>query len=369
MSRVLVVGAGLYGATMARELTDAGHHVLVLERRTHIGGNAFTRWNDETACHEHVYGAHIFHTSNPVVWEYVQRFATFNSYRHRVRAMSSGVLYSFPINLMTLHQVFGSATPEEGAEAMAADCIPCDEISNMEQHCLATIGETLYRLFIEGYSKKQWGCEPRHLPASTIKRIPVRLDHNDRYFNDKWEGIPVDGYTDMIRLMLTGVAVETDTDMLEARDNWVSQWDAVVYSGSLDEFYSYRLGRLPYRSLRFETRILDDNDVQGIAVINECDYPFPSCTRTIEHKHFMEVPPQVRRTLLTIEIPASAGEPFYPIRSDESDRLLERYRKLAEQEHPTVVFGGRLGQYRYLDMHQVIASALAKSRELMERLR
>lgn len=370
MSRVLIVGAGFYGATMARQLADAGHDITVVERRGHVAGNAFTRWSDEGWCHEHVYGAHIFHTSNPTVWTYVNRFGRFNSYRHRVKASAGGLLYSFPINLMTLHQVFGVTTPAEGRIAMADDAEPCEEPNNMELHCLSTMGRTLYQLFVEGYSTKHWGVEPRMLPASTIKRIPVRLTFDDAYFSDVWQGVPEDGYTALVAHMLVDIKVEFGTPF---EPGMIDKYDLVVHSGSIDEFCGYCYGRLGYRSLWFNRQLIDEEDAQGCAVVNYCDIDVPF-TRCIQHSHFTS-PASDRtltasaRTLLSYEYPASQGEPFYPIITGENLTLLESYRKLVQGHFPTVVFGGRLGEFRYLDMHQVIASALARSTELMERLR
>jgi UDP-galactopyranose mutase len=363
MSRVLIVGAGFYGATMAHQLHKAGHDVLVIDRRDHLAGNAFTRWSDEAGCHEHVYGAHLFHTSNPVVWDFVRSFGEFNSYRHRIKARAYGRLYSFPINLMTINQVFEVDTPELARKVIAKDCVPCADPQNMEQHCLATIGKRLFYLFIDGYTRKQWGRFPRDLPASIIKRIPVRFTYNDDYFDDAYQGIPVDGYTKLVRNMLRGVRIELGRDF-SADD--VRQHDLVVYTGGVDEFFSYAHGKLGYRSLRFERAVMPVSDFQGTSVMNLCDDDTPA-TRIIEHSHFTGA--MADKALLTFEHPASEGEPFYPILTPENDALLTHYRALAKEHFPNVVFGGRLGEYRYLDMHQVIACALAKSRELMERLR
>ena len=363
MSRVLVVGAGFYGATMAHQLHKVGHDVMVIDRRDHLAGNAFTRWNEEARCHEHVYGAHIFHTSNPVVWDFVRCFGAFNSYRHRIKARSGGRLYSFPINLMTINQVFSVDTPALAREAIQNDCVPCAEPQNMEQHCLATIGRRLFDLFIDGYTRKQWQRFPRDLPASIIKRIPVRFTFNDDYFDDTYQGIPMDGYTMLVRNMLRGVKIVLGRDFTEPL---ISQHDLVVHTGGIDEFFGYSLGRLGYRSLRFERELIPEPDCQGTAVMNLCDDWSPA-TRIIEHGHFTGA--KADRTLLTFERPADDGEPFYPIITPENQALLDSYRALAKDHFPSVVFGGRLGEYRYLDMHQVIASALSRARELGERLR
>jgi UDP-galactopyranose mutase len=365
---VLIVGAGFYGATMARRLHEAGIDVAVIDRRDHVAGNAFTRWDEETECHEHVYGAHIFHTNNEEVWRFVKRFANFYPYRHVVRVLAGGRLYPFPINLMTLHQVFGATTPEDARYAMEADSTPCDEIMNMEQHCRHYIGNRLYELFIEGYTTKQWGCEPRALPSSIIKRIPVRLTHEDSYFSDRWQGIPVGGYTALVENMLKDIPVELNIDFKDDADRWITDHDLVVYTGGIDEFFKQRNGALGYRSLRFVRSVEVADDAQGCAVLNYCDVTTP-WTRTIEHRHFMVGKDPCGRTLISIEHPSDEGEPFYPINTGQNMTLLATYRKLAAEHFPTVIFGGRLGEYRYLDMHQVIASALARSRDILERLR
>lgn len=362
MSKVLIVGAGFYGATMAHQLHAAGHEVLVIDRREHLAGNAFTRWSEEANCHEHVYGAHIFHTSNPTVWQFVTQFGEFNSYRHRVKARAAGRVYSFPINLMTINQVYGADTPAMARKIIERDRVPCADPQTMEQHCLATIGRPLFDLFIDGYTRKQWGRFPRDLPASIIKRIPVRFTFNDDYFDDAHQGIPLDGYTKLIRNMLRGVSVALNTPFDASA---VSGYDLIVYTGGIDEFFDYRHGRLGYRSLCFKRTVMPVTDFQGTAVMNLCDDDTPA-TRIIEHGHFTGA--KAERTLLTFEHPANEGQPFYPILTPENLSLLETYRALAKQHFPSVVFGGRLGEYRYLDMHQVIASALSRARELQERL-
>ena len=367
MSRVLIVGAGFFGATVAHQLHEAGHDVMVIERREHLAGNAYTRWDDEAKCHVHVYGAHLFHTSNTEVWAFVNKFGTFNNYRHRVKARAAGNLHSFPINLMTINQVFGADTPETARRAIERDCVAyMGEPKNMEEWCLKNIGKTLYELFIEGYTCKQWNEFPRNLPASIIKRLPVRYTYNDDYFEDRYQGIPMDGYTMLIRNMLRGVKIALGVDFKQERDRWLVENDAVVYTGGIDEFFNYTHGRLGYRSLRFEHEMMPSPDFQGTSVVNLCDYDTPA-TRIIEHKHFTSAVSD--RTLITYEYPVREGEAFYPVPTPANEELLDIYRALAKEHFPTVVFGGRLGEYRYLDMHQVVASALACARKLRERLR
>lgn len=358
MANVLIVGAGFYGATCARVLADAGHRVAVVDRRPHIGGNAFTRYCAEADCHEHVYGAHIFHTRNAKVWAFVNRFAEFNRYVHRVRVLNGGRLYSFPINLLTLHQVFGVTTPAEGAAAMNADREPRENPRNAEEWCLATIGRRLYETFVEGYSTKQWGRSPRELPASIVRRVPVRLNHDDRYFDDRWQGIPVRGYTSLFERMLGDLRVELGHDPLDDREGMLREWDRIIFSGCIDEFFGRCHGPLEYRSLRHETALIDEPDALGNSVLNQTEAGVP-WTRTYEHKHF-DLSYRANRTLVTREFPQawSPGRPeFYPVVTEANLERLGQYQQDAI-ELPHVTFGGRLGSFRYYDMDQVIAQAL-----------
>jgi UDP-galactopyranose mutase len=370
--RILIVGAGLYGATCARELHDAGHHVHVLERREIAGGNCATRHVPEADCHEHLHGAHIFHTDSERIWRWVTRFADFNGYVHRVKVRHADALYSFPVNLFTLHQVFGVTTPAQAREVLARERVPIDSPGNLEQHCLATVGPTLYRLFIEGYTRKQWGRHPSELPAEIIKRIPVRLDLNDHYFNDRFQGIPVGGYEALFGRLLSGIRTDHGIDFLRDRDHWLARYDRVVYTGPIDAFFDHAHGALEYRSLRFERELLPVGDFQGAAVVNyaQADVPW---TRILEHRHF-DRPSAARaeaatHTLITREYPADGGpgcEPYYPVGTAINLARHERYRALADEIASQVVFGGRLGEYRYLDMHQVIGAALAQVQRLLK---
>jgi UDP-galactopyranose mutase len=361
----LVVGAGLFGAVCARELTDAGHRVLVVEKRSHIGGNCFSRYHTEAGCHQHVYGAHIFHTNSSEVWAYVRRFAEFNSYVHRLHVNSRGSIYSFPINLFTLHQVFGVTTPAEAEARLAEARLPVANPESLEQWCLGQIGRELYETFIRGYTCKQWRRDPRDLPASIIRRLPVRLTFDDRYYEDRFQGIPVGGYTGMFERLLAGIPVELGVDFLADRDGWQRRFDHVIYSGPIDAFFGYSEGVLGYRSLRFDDQVLDVRDAQGIAVMNYADETVPY-TRTIEHKHF-DMALTHPRTVVTTEHPED-WQPgmveYYPVNTDVNQNLYRRYRALADRSQPRVTFGGRLGEYRYYDMHQVVAAALATVRRL-----
>lgn len=358
--RIVIVGAGLFGAVCAHELGRAGHDCRIVEKRDHIGGNIFTRYDAEAQCHEHVYGAHIFHTNSDRIWDYVRRFADFNGYTNRVKARSGATIFSFPINLMTMHQLFGASTPEAARAAVAADLVPCDQPANMEEFCLSVIGRTLYETFIKGYTTKQWGRSPRDLPADIVKRLPVRYDFNDNYFSDRYQGIPVGGYTAMVERMLGDTPVELGVDFLADRDRLTELADLVIYTGSIDSWFAHVFGPLEYRSLRFERELVDTPDFQGNAVMNYVDAGVPF-TRILEHKHF-DMHYAAEKSLITREYPAewTPGQiEYYPVNDARNMAMFERYRALAAGLKGKVHFGGRLGEYRYYDMHQVIGAALA----------
>ncbi|MFX1716205.1 UDP-galactopyranose mutase [Paraburkholderia sp. A1RO-5L] len=357
---ILIVGAGLYGSVCAYELSRLGHRCKVIEKRSHVGGNVFTRYEQKADCHEHVYGAHIFHTNSERIWNYVRQFADFNHYVNRVKVLHHEQLYSFPINLLTLYQVFGTHTPEAARARLAAETVANPNPANMEEYCLAAIGPTLYKLFIEGYTVKQWGRHPRDMPADAVKRLPVRLTFDDNYFNDRYQGIPIGGYTSIIDKMLEGTEVETEVDFNADRTAWMRGRDLVIYTGPLDAFFDYRFGTLEYRSLRFERELVPVRDLQGNAVINYTEQSVP-WTRIIEHKHF-DLNLRSDHTLVTREYPAlwEKGQiEYYPVNNAVNDALFQQYRTLAEDLAGKVHFGGRLAEYRYYDMHQIIGAALA----------
>jgi UDP-galactopyranose mutase len=363
MARFLIVGAGLFGATCARELTDAGHRVQVIEKRDHIGGNCYTRYHEAADCHEHVYGAHIFHTSNEAIWSWVNRFARFNHYVNRVKVNWRGKLYSFPINLFTLYQLWGVTTPAQAREKLDAVREPIAQPANLEEWCLAQVGREVYERFVRGYTVKQWQRDPRELPASLIRRLPIRLTFDDNYFEDRYQGIPIGGYTAMFERMLSGIEVQTGVDFLADRDYWQARADHVIYTGPIDAYFGHDAGRLEYRSLRFATELLDTPDLQGNAVVNYTEENVPF-TRILEHKHF-DLSSRGSHTLVTHEYPQawSPGMPeFYPVATEDNQQLFRRYRSRADELSSRLSFGGRLGEYRYYDMHQVIGSALAFTR-------
>lgn len=356
-----VVGAGLYGSVFARCAAEAGKSVLLVDRRDHIGGNCYSERVDGIDVHR--YGPHIFHTNNPWVWEFVNRFAHFNHYRHRGVVRHGDRLFSFPINLATLHQLWGVSTPAEAEAKLAAVREPAGD-DNLESWIVSQVGRELYEIFVRGYTAKQWGRDPRELPSSIIKRIPVRLTWNDWYFDDAYQGIPVDGYTRLFENLLDhdNIRVETGVDFFDERQSLATAGGQLVYSGKIDEFFDYRYGELEYRSLRFET-VERPGDFQGAAIVNYGDGAVPY-TRIVEHKHFALQ--TCDRTVLTYEYPQAyerGGEAFYPIRDERNAKLYDRYRKLAASTN--VLFGGRLGSYQYYDMHQVIAQAMTAAEKAL----
>lgn len=353
----VIVGAGLFGAVFARQMTDRGFRCLVLERRTHVGGNCHTETRE--GIRVHVYGPHIFHTDREEVWAYVRRFCTFNHFVNRPKVFYRGKIFSFPINLMTLYQLWGVSTPREAEEALARKRIRLDrEPANLEEWVLSQVGREIYEIFIRGYTEKQWMRSPRELPASIVQRVPIRLNFDDNYYSHPYQGIPVNGYTDMVRKMLEGIEVRLNTDFFDARDYWLKQGRKVVYTGRIDEFFDFRLGELAYRTLDFRTRFLPDiEDYQGNAVINYTDREIPF-TRVIEHKHFDFR--QAPHTIVTEEYPVAWRKdliPYYPVNDRRNNEIYRRYREMA-REHGRLILGGRLAEFRYYDMDQVIHAAL-----------
>lgn len=357
--KVLIVGAGMFGATCARALKDAGHSVVVIDARQHIGGNCYTVHDPESGAHIHKYGPHIFHTDNAYVWRWVQQFASFNNFRNSPVANVDGKIFSLPINLMTFNQLFGCTVPEEAEEYLAAERVPIDNPANMEEACLARMGRPLYELFFEGYTTKQWGMHPSKLPAYIASRLPLRTTFDNSYFNHRYQGIPINGYTDMFGRMLDGIDVELGSGTITAGSHRLKGWDRVIFTGAIDEFFDYRLGELEYRSLSFQTQTFRQPDYQGNAVVN---YPSKNIgfTRIVEHKHFT---PGLKTgsTVVTWEYPADwkpGRERFYPVGTPKNEAWAAQYADLARAEHPNITFGGRLGSYRYMDMDKTIEAAL-----------
>ena len=357
----LIVGAGLYGAVFAREMVNAGKKVLIIEKRDHIAGNCYTR-NDE-GINVHQYGAHIMHTNDHKVWSYIQNYCQLNNYTNRVKANYQGTIYSLPINMNTLHQVYGVITPEQAEKKIESLKVPIDNPKNLQEWMHASVGEELYEMFIKGYTTKQWGKSPTELPASIIKRLPIRLTYNDNYFNDRYQGIPIGGYTQFFEHLLDRIPVQLSTDFLADREYWLNQAKEIVYCGMIDEFLNYQDGELEWRSLRFDHNRLEERNYQGTAVMNytELDIPF---TRVLEHKHFEHTGtlPNLGHTVVTHEYPQEwdrSKEAYYPVRDVNGESALyDKYHSFALKEFPKVHFKGRMAEYIYRDMCPTIRSAL-----------
>lgn len=353
----LIVGAGLFGAVFAHEANKKGKKCLVIDKRAHIGGNIYTEDVEGIAVHR--YGAHIFHTSNREVWEYVQQFAEFNRYTNSPVANFHGEIYSMPFNMYTFNKMWGVVTPEE-AQQKIDEQVKASKIEhpqNLEEQAISLVGKDIYEKLVKGYTEKQWGRRATELPAFIIKRLPVRLTYDNNYFNDTFQGIPIGGYTGMIEKMLAGIDVRLGVDFFENRETLKAEAEKLVFTGMIDAYFDYSLGELEYRGLKFETELLDMKNYQGNAVVNYTDYETPY-TRIIEHKHF-EFGTQPK-TVITREYPQTwvrGEEPYYPMNDDKNNRLYEKYKELADKE-TGVIFGGRLGQYKYYDMDDVIEAAL-----------
>lgn len=359
----LIVGAGLYGAVFAREMTDMGKNVLVIDKRDHIGGNVYTE--DTYGIHVHKYGAHIFHTNNQRVWEYVNRFAGFNRFTNSPVANYKGELYSLPFNMYTFNKMWGVVTPEEAAAKIAEQRKEAGitEPKNLEEQAISLVGRDIFEKLIKGYTEKQWGRDCKELPAFIIKRLPVRFTFDNNYFNALYQGIPRGGYTKFVEKLLEGIEVKLSTDYLEGKAEFDSLASRVVYTGPIDAYFGYKLGALEYRSVRFETEVLDIPNFQGNAAVNYTDRETPY-TRIIEHKWFEfgkdEEGKDIPQTVISKEYSSEwrpGDEPYYPVNDDKNQKLYLEYKKLAEAEKG-VVFGGRLGEYKYYDMDAVIEATL-----------
>ena len=380
----LIVGSGLYGAVFAHQANEVGKKVLVIDKRPNIAGNVYTE--DVEGIHVHRFGAHIFHTNNKKVWEYVNRFAVFNRFTNSPVANYKGELYSLPFNMYTFNKMWGVVTPQEAAakiEEQKKDYIakklqerglPVDapfEPQNLEEQAISLIGTDIYEKLIKGYTEKQWGRPCTELPSFIIKRLPVRLTFDNTYFNALYQGIPIGGYTKMVEKMLEGIEVRLNEDYLKDRENWNHLAEKVIFTGPIDAYYDYRLGTLEYRSVRFETELLDIPNFQGNAAVNYTDRETP-WTRIIEHKWFEfgkdadgnDLP----KTVISREYSSEwkpGDEPYYPVNDEKNGALYQRYKKLADKESK-VIFGGRLGEYKYYDMDKTIEVALKMAqRELM----
>ena len=359
----LIVGAGLFGSVFARQATDAGKKVLVIDKRPNIAGNVYTE--DIEKIHVHKYGAHIFHTNNKEVWEYVTKFADFNRFTNSPVANYKGELYSLPFNMYTFNKMWNVITPQEAAAKIEEQRKEAGitEPQNLEEQAISLVGKDIYEKLIKGYTEKQWGRDCKDLPSFIIKRLPVRLTFDNNYFNALYQGIPVGGYTKMVANMLDGIEVRLNTDYLENKDELDKLAEKVVYTGAIDAYFDYKLGALEYRSVRFDTEVLDTPNFQGNAAVNYTDRETP-WTRIIEHKWFEfgkdDEGNDIPKTVISREYSSEwkvGDEPYYPVNDEKNGKLYQEYRKLAEDEK-NVIFGGRLGEYKYYDMDAVIASAL-----------
>lgn len=352
----LVVGAGLFGAIFAREAADRGKSVLVIDKRDHIAGNIYTKEVEGINVHE--YGAHIFHTNNKLVWNYINRFAEFNRYTNSPVANYNGEIYSLPFNMYTFNKMWNVVTPDEAKEKIASQVEEAGitDPKNLEEQAISLVGTDIYEKLIKGYTEKQWGRDCKDLPSFIIKRLPVRYTYDNNYFNAIYQGIPIGGYTKMVENMLEGIKVVTNTDYFEAKDE-LGEFGKVVFTGPIDAYFDYKLGALEYRSVRFETETIDTPNFQGNAVVNYTDRETP-WTRIIEHK-FFEFGEQPK-TVISREYSSEwklGDEPYYPVNDEKNAALYAQYKELADAE-PNVIFGGRLGEYKYYDMDKVIEAAL-----------
>ena len=362
----LVVGAGLYGAVFARQAKDNGKSVLVIDKRPHIAGNIYTE--EIAGINVHKYGAHIFHTNDKEVWDYVNRFATFNRFTNSPVANYKGEIYSLPFNMYTFNKMWGVVTPKEAAKKIEEQVAVAGikEPKNLEEQAISLVGTDIYEKLIKGYTEKQWGRDCKELPSFIIKRLPVRFSYDNNYFNALYQGIPMGGYTKFVENMLDGIEVRLSEDYLEKKEEYNNLAKKIVYTGPIDAYFDYSLGALEYRSVRFETELLDIDNFQGNAAVNYTDRETP-WTRIIEHKWF-EFGGQ-DKTVISKEYSSEwklGDEAYYPVNDEKNGKLYEEYKKLSEKENK-VIFGGRLGEYKYYDMDAVIAVALNCSKEELEK--
>ncbi len=353
----LIVGSGLYGAICAHELKKQGYNVLVIEKRNHIAGNIYTE--DYKGIQVHNYGAHIFHTNNKLVWDYINSFAEFNRFTNSPLAFYKGKLFNLPFNMNTFYQLWGVKKPIEAQQKILEQkkSYHIENPKNLEEQAISLIGKDIYEILIKGYTEKQWGRKATDLPPFIINRLPVRFTFDNNYFNDKYQGIPKGGYTKIIEKMLEGIDVKLNSDFFANKQEYLLLAKKIIYTGPIDKFYDYRFGALEYRSLYFENEVINESNYQGNAVINYTDFDIPY-TRIIEHKHFDYV--ETEHTVITKEYPRDwkiGDEAYYPINDDLNSNLYIKYKELADREEQ-IYFGGRLADYRYYDMHHIIEKAL-----------
>lgn len=360
----LIVGAGFFGSTFARLATDSGKSCLVIDVRNHVGGNAYSKKME--GIDVHVYGPHIFHTNSRMIWDFVNKFSEFNSFQNNPKSYVNGKLYSLPFNMNTFYELWGCITPEQAKEIIESQRLKLDrEPDNLEEQALSLIGHDVYHLLIKEYTKKQWQKDPKDLPASIIKRLPIRYTYDNNYYNDRYQGIPLNGYTKLFENLLGGIHVELNCDFMKDRSYWEKRANKIVFTGKIDQYFDFAYGDLEYRTLEFNHEVLDTENFQGIPVINYPEEKYP-WTRKIEHKHFVGT--RSSKTVVTTEIPAKWDRekvPYYPINDDKNNQIFKKYRDLSKQES-NVIFGGRLSEYIYYDMHQVIASAMSTYNKVSE---
>ena len=360
----LIVGSGLFGSVFAHEAKERGKRCLVIDRRTHLGGNIYCE--EKESIHIHCYGAHIFHSSDRQVWDYINQFAEFNHYINSPVANYKGEIYNLPFNMNTFAKMWGISTPAQAAAIIAGQRKTISGIpKNLEEQAISLVGTDIYQKLIQGYTEKQWGRDCKELPAFIIRRLPVRYTYDNNYFNDRYQGIPVGGYNQIIENLLDGIDTETGADFNTNREAWEKIANTIIYTGAIDEYFGYELGQLEYRGLRFETERLEEENHQGVAVMNYTDRETPY-TRIIEHKHFEFGKQPV--TYITKEYPCEwkpGDEAYYPVNDSGNQELYAKYKALAEKESH-VIFGGRLGEYKYYDMDKVIESALHTAMEALK---
>lgn len=353
----LIVGSGLFGSIFAYEAKKRGKSCLVIDKRDHVAGNIYTK--EVEGIQVHWYGAHIFHTSNPEIWQYINQFAEFNRYTNSPIARYQDEVYNMPFNMNTFHALWGVFTPKEAKQKIEEELqdVQIENPKNLEEQAIKLVGKTIYEKLVKGYTEKQWGKKATELPPFIIKRLPVRFTYDNNYFNDRYQGIPIGGYTQIIEKMLEGIPVRLNCDYFAEKEELDALAEKIVFTGPIDQFYAYQFGELEYRSLRFETEILEEENYQGNAVVNYTDYEVPY-TRVIEHKHFEFL--QGGKTVITREYPdtwTKEKEPYYPVNDEKNNQLYQTYRNRAKQDQ-NIIFGGRLGQYQYYDMDKVILEAL-----------
>jgi len=355
----VIVGSGMFGAICAYELNKQGKSVVVLEKREHIGGNCYTEEKD--GVHIHKYGPHIFHTNDKGVWDYINQFAEFNQFQLNPVANYKGEIYSLPFNMWTFNQMWGVVAPHEAKQKIEEQRFD-GKVTNLEEQALSLVGKDIYEKLIKGYTEKQWRKSVTELPPSIIKRLPVRFTYDNNYFNDKYQGIPIGGYTQIFEKMLEGIKVYTNCDYLENKEYWDDLADKVIYTGPIDKYFDYRFGDLEYKSVTWDTMKINTDNYQGCAVMNYTDSE-TSFTRIIEHKYFDNQNQKVSWVSMEFPQPYERGvEPFYPVNDEVNNEKYRKYKELADKDK--VIFGGRLAEYKYYDMHQVIASALSKVSKL-----